>query len=136
MKSLNRFFVFLGRTPGVVAPGGENKRLNLLLKYKNMKNTKSKEIYTVFIDDYFHEPIYDDKDRIKYGEFETYEEAVCACKKIVENFLASYNTEKDARLGWYHYGEDAFIRPTPEGIKYFSARDYFHECVEKKFGSK
>ena len=41
--------------------------------------------YTVMVDENFH--YMDEEHRYKYGEFSTYEKAVAACKKIVDEEL-------------------------------------------------
>ena len=43
--------------------------------------------YWVLIDDNFH--YQDESERIAYGQFETADEAVAACRAIVEEFLTS-----------------------------------------------
>lgn len=86
----------------------------------------TEESYIVMIDDNFH---YMDEDhRYKHGEFSTYNEAVRACKKIVDEELADMlkdGTPKEKLSAtWSMYGEDPFIIG---GSKIFSARDYIIE---------
>jgi len=45
--------------------------------------------YTVFVDDNFH--YMDESERYRQGVYETVEEAVAACKGIVDEFLQSAN---------------------------------------------
>ncbi len=45
----------------------------------------NKNRYTVMIDDNFH--YMDEEHRLQYGKFSTYEKAVAACKKIVDEEL-------------------------------------------------
>ena len=43
--------------------------------------------YTVFIDDNFH--YQDESERVTHGQFETGEQAIAACRAIVDDFLSS-----------------------------------------------
>ena len=81
--------------------------------------------FEIFIDDNFH--YHDDSYRYKDGEFDTYDEAVARCKKIVDESLAGLMTEAmpvDELIRSYaFFGDDPFIVPSEENLR-FSARDY------------
>jgi len=84
--------------------------------------------YEVFVDDNFH--YMDEDERYKLGEFDTEEEAVAACKEIVDKFLLfNYKPGMTAEELYSHYtdfGEDPFVRPGS-----FSAWTYAKErCPE------
>ncbi len=80
---------------------------------------------TVFVDDNFH--YMDESHRYQLGEFDTLEEAIEACKKIVDEYLhESYEPGmKSGELFALYalYGEDPFIIGAAENVP-FSARDY------------
>ncbi len=87
--------------------------------------------YEVFVDDNFH--YMDEDERYKLGEFDTEEEAIAACKKIVDEFLlTNYEPgmgEKDLYDSYTSFGEDPFMRPGSPGS--FSAWTYAKErCSE------
>jgi hypothetical protein len=80
--------------------------------------------YTVWIDDNFS---YMDKEkRYRYGDFETLDGAIEACKKIVDGFLASaYKSGMHAEAlssAYMDFGEDPWISGA-EGVP-FSAWNY------------
>lgn len=81
--------------------------------------------YKVLVDDNFHR--YDESERYIFGEFQTYEIAVEACKKIVDDYLVSHykvGISADELFESYKgFGEDPFIRPASEESN-FSAWDY------------
>lgn len=84
--------------------------------------------YTVMIDDNFH---YMDEDhRYAHGKFATFEKAVAACKKIVDDelrdMLRQGVTLEDLSATWSLYGSDPFIIG---GDRKFSARDYVAEKI-------
>ena len=88
--------------------------------------------YTVFVDDNFHYG--DDEERYKLDEFDTCEEAVAACKKIVDEFFAiGYKegiTFKELWEGYMMFGEDPFIQSSDPNCK-FSAWTYAKQrCIE------
>jgi uncharacterized membrane-anchored protein len=96
--------------------------------------------YSVYVDDNFH---YMDKDsRYKLGDFDSCEEAVQACKKIVDEFFEQYLKEsKNGKLtakglygGYTAYGEDPYIISDDKKCK-FSAWDYAKER-SKELGLK
>ncbi len=84
--------------------------------------------YTVFVDDNFH--FGDEEYRYKYGEYDTYEEAVETCIMLVDAFFRVLDegkyTYKELWEGYTGYGEDPFITPEPEG-RHFSAWEYAKE---------
>ena len=71
----------------------------------------SKKKYEVYVDDNFH--YMDKSERYKLGDFETCEEAVAACKKIVDEFLEKGYQKgmsfKELYEGYIGFGEDPFI---------------------------
>ncbi len=91
--------------------------------------------FTVYIDDNFH--YMDESERYTYGEYETYEQAVEACKAIIDKELESFNKNTDNDMNVYAqhcmFGEDPWITPTPEGKKHFSARDYANQRCEESY---
>ena len=105
---------------------------------------RNPEKYNVYIDDNFH--CTDPDERIKYGEFDTQEEAVESCKSIVDKDLENiYNCNKDrCHSAEYLYsaytglGDDPFVI-SPDGMERasFSAWDYAEErCREIMLGRK
>ena len=81
--------------------------------------------YEIFVDDNFH---YQDEDyRYKQGNFDTYDEAIIKCKKIVDESLEELLTPKMSAEklieAYVFFGDDPFIVPS-EGNSNFSARDY------------
>ncbi|RQH12687.1 hypothetical protein [Bradyrhizobium sp. RP6] len=91
--------------------------------------------YQVLIDDNFH--YQDESERVKHGVFATPEEAVAACRSIVDEYLTDAfkpGMTADALFESYTlFGEDPFIVPDGPGdatIK-FSAWDYARQrCAE------
>jgi hypothetical protein len=84
--------------------------------------------YQVFVDDNYHSM--DESERYKHGDFATFEEAVTACKTIVEDYLQSAY-EKGMKAGELYalytgFGEDPFIVGEPVVFR-FSAWDYAKE---------
>ena len=80
------------------------------------------------IDDNFH--YMDEGHRYKHGEFSTYNEAVNACKKIVDEELADMlkqgtDPEKLSST-WSMFGSDPFIMEDVKEDR-FSARNYVAE---------
>ena len=75
-----------------------------------MARTQSKK-YEVFVDDNFH--FLDESERYRLGAFETCEEAVAVCKKIVDEFLEKGYKKgmsfKELYEGYTGFGEDPFI---------------------------
>ena len=101
------------------------------------KNTQLKK-YQVYVDDNFH--FMDESERYKLGEFQTCEEAVAVCMKIVDEFLEkgykkgmSFN---ELYGGYTGFGEDPFIISDDKKC-FFSAWDYAKKrcrelCNEEK----
>ena len=89
--------------------------------------------YTVFVDDNFH---YTDEDeRYKLGEFDSLEEAIAACKKIVDsNLLANHKPEMtsvELYSAYCGFGEDPFIVVKTGEPPSFSAWDYARERCDE-----
>ncbi len=87
--------------------------------------------YVVYIDDNFHHG--DKSERYKHGEFESCEEAVAACKKLVDEYFSKLTKGKSSFEalwnGYTMYGEDPWI--SGDGGCKFSAWDYAKEkCRE------
>jgi hypothetical protein len=95
---------------------------------RGSKNVK----FIVYVDDNFH--IGEDDERYKLGEYDTCQEAVDACKKIVDEFMIKgYKEGIDFREMWEGYmmfGEDPFIQGGDADC-IFSAWDYAKQrCLE------
>ena len=91
-----------------------------------------KKQFVVFVDDNFH--YQDESERYELGDFETYEEAVTACKAIVDSDLKNMHGEGESAASLYgqytSFGDDPFVRPVPTGKK-FSAWEYAKQrCKE------
>ncbi len=67
--------------------------------------------FELFVDDNYHHM--DKDERYLHGTYETYEEAVAAAKKIIDDFLAEVDCKKltaeELFSGWAHYGDSPFI---------------------------
>jgi hypothetical protein len=65
----------------------------------------------VFVDDNYH--YMDSCERVTHGEFETIDAAVAACRKIVDEYLASAHekgvTAKDLYSSYIAFGDDSWI---------------------------
>ena len=87
-------------------------------------------MYTVLVDESSH--YQDEGERYEHGSFATYDEAVAACQRIVDEFLArQYQpgmTAEELHRLYTTFGEDPFIRsdvPGPaERSSIFSAWEY------------
>lgn len=84
------------------------------------------------MDDNFH--FLDENERYKLGEFDTCEEAISACKKIVDDFLEKAYKKgmsfKELYEGYTGFGEDPFIQSDDEKC-FFSAWSYAKKrCTE------
>jgi hypothetical protein len=81
--------------------------------------------WIVRVDDNFH---YGDEDeRYHYGGYDDYEEAVSACRKIVDDYLKSVSAKTAEELwdSYTSFGEDPWIdAPPPVGSEKFSAWTY------------
>jgi hypothetical protein len=92
--------------------------------------------YTVMVDDNFH---YMDKDeRREHGTFSTVEEALQACRTLVDEWLAHNHQPgmtADKLIELYaFFGDDPFIVRGPPGIVLFSGRDYARDRVAAIYG--
>jgi len=91
-----------------IPTGNKNiKKKSVLIKNKHPET----KVYTVYIDDNFH---YQNEDeRYKQGEYDTKEEAINVCRKIVDDCLSNAfkpgMTEKELYESYTHFGEDPFI---------------------------
>lgn len=99
---------------------------------KLKQNNKMANTYQVFVDDNFHHM--DEEERYKHGDFQTFEEALTACRSIVDEYLQSNYKEgitaDELYQNYTMFGEDPFI--LGENIPFhFSAWDYAKEkCSE------
>ncbi len=88
--------------------------------------------YTVYVDDNYH--YMDESERYKLGEFETYDDALNAAKRIVEDYInRAYKEGMSARElleSYKSFGEDPYIDPD-DGTPKFSAWDYAEELCKK-----
>jgi hypothetical protein len=83
-------------------------------------------VYKVFVDDNF---AYMDEDARSFaGHFYDYDRALEVAKRIVDRSLAGNLrpglTGEELEERYHSFGDDAFVIPTPEGRKPFSAWDY------------
>ena len=96
------------------------------------EKTESKTRFEVFVDDNFH--YQDESERYKHGEYETWEAAVAACKRIVDGDLLHFHKPGESAAELYYsytsFGEDPFIRPQPPGER-FSAWDYARQRCDE-----
>ena len=88
--------------------------------------------YTVFVDDNFH--MGEEEERYKLGEYDSCQEAVDACKEIVDEFINKGYSEgmsfKELWEGYMMFGEDPFIQ-SDDPICKFSAWNYAKQrCIE------
>ena len=87
-------------------------------------------MYTVLVDENSH--YRDETERYEHGTFATYDEAVAACQRIVDEFLArQYRpgmTADDLYRLYTTFGEDPFIRSDSsepgDRLSLFSAWEY------------
>ena len=88
--------------------------------------------YTVFVDDNARSQ--DESARYQLAEFDTYEAAVAACRKIVEEFFQDCQPgQQSYEKLWEHYtmfGEDPFIIGGDKKQP-FSAWDYAKELCRQ-----
>lgn len=92
----------------------------------------SQMTFKVYVDDNFH--YMDESERYEKGTYETYDEAVAACKRIVDEYLISAHkkqmTADELYTSYKNFGEDPFIRPA-DNERRFSAWNYAKErCKE------
>ena len=98
-------------------------------------------IYKVLVDDNFH--YQDESERITEGVFATADEALAACRAIVDEFLAdAVRSGMSSEALFDHYtmfGEDPFIVPIDDNsprVK-FSAWDHARQrCLELACGAR
>ncbi len=88
--------------------------------------------YTVFVDE--NSRSQDKNERYKLADFDTREEAIAACKKIVDEFFKGYEPGKHSfdKL-WNEYmmfGEDPFMISKDKNLA-FSAWDYAKELCRQ-----
>jgi len=94
-------------------------------------STVKSQTFTVFVDDNFD--YMDEDERSVAGEFSSYEDAVAACKNIVERSLQHALSQKGPMTAdqlYSHYtdfGDDPFVRPVPPDETEFSAWSYAKE---------
>jgi hypothetical protein len=85
--------------------------------------------FTVMVDDNFH--YMDESERYKLGEYDTLEEAIAACKKLVDEYLQDSLQQGVSPEKLYEtyamFGDDPFILGAEPGSVPFSARDYASE---------
>lgn len=79
---------------------------------------------------------WDEASSYDHGEYETYEEAVIAAKKIVEEFFIgkchSNRTADDLMASFAMYGEEPVVFPDePKNAVKFSPREYAEEYVKE-----
>jgi len=102
-----------------------------------MKNTLSKKEFTVLVDDNFH--YQDESERYEHGNYETYNEAVIACKAIVDRDLKNMHGEGKSATSLYDeytsFGEDPFVIPVPDNEIRFSAWDYAKQRCDEIFNA-
>jgi len=84
--------------------------------------------YKVYIDDNFHSPDLDSP-RFAHAEFDDYDAAVVACRRIVDAWLADalrHNpglSVDELRMQFAMFGDEPYISPAPDQGG-FSAREY------------
>lgn len=90
--------------------------------------------YAVFVDDNFHYGDgHEEEVRYKLGDYDSCEEAVAACRGIVDRFFEQLGEKKfsfkELWEGYMMYGEDPFIQSDDECP--FSAWSYAKQrCME------
>jgi hypothetical protein len=91
--------------------------------------------YSVYVDDNYHLPPNDD--RYKLSDFATLDEAVAACKRLVDAFLKNETSLDSSAAERYEqytgYGPDPFIVTDDEDVGHplFSAWNYAKQrCQE------
>ena len=97
-----------------------------------MRRGERSKRYAVYVDDNFH--YMDESERYKFGDFDSCEEAVAVCKRIVDEFLEQGYKEgvtyEDLYQGYTLFGEDPFIVSDDRNC-FFSAWSYAKErCRE------
>jgi hypothetical protein len=87
-------------------------------------------VYVVLVDDNFH--YMDEQERLRHGAFLTKEEAVAACRELVDTWLADTHKPGMTALELYElyvmFGEDPYVVPPSGAVEVeFSARAYARE---------
>jgi hypothetical protein len=100
---------------------------------KEEKASNSEGAWIVHVDDNFH--YMDEDERYVLGSFDSYETAVAACWKVVDDFLDSNSASSANELfeSYVSFGEDPWIEGPPQAPEQppFSARDYArNRCKE------
>jgi len=99
--------------------------------------TKKQDKFKVYIDDNFH--YMNEGSRQFDGEYDTYEEAEDRCKEIVEKSIMEFYkpgiTESELSQGYFVYGEEPFVIPTPAGKCFPTTHDY-RMSVAKSFSCR
>ncbi|MGO9124912.1 MAG: hypothetical protein ACLP6G_08475 [Terriglobales bacterium] len=96
---------------------------------------KSGYKYSVYVDDNYH--YMDESERYKLGDFATLDEAIAACKRMVDGFLKNeirLATTAEKRYAQYTgFGPDPFIVTDDPNAGHppFSAWSYAKEQCEK-----
>lgn len=100
-----------------------------------METSSTLKLFKVFIDDNFH--YMDESERYEHGAYETYEEAVTACKLLLDDVLSDTREEgksaEDLINSYMMFGEDPFVAPVPDDTKTFSAWEYVKQHYEKLY---
>ena len=82
-------------------------------------------MYVVLVDENSHD--LDERERYEHGTFASYDEAVAACQRVVDDFLAAKYRPgmpaADLYRRYTSFGEDPFISPERPGFR-FSAWEY------------
>ena len=87
--------------------------------------------YKVYVDDVFD--LYNTDRRYCAGEFCSYEDAENCCKKIIDDFIEAYGTDRDALSNaYYFHGESPFVMPS-NSEKPFYASAYYEEVSKRHF---
>ncbi len=106
---------------------------------KNATRPTQKPTYKVLVDDNYH---YQDEDeRYALGDFDTWDAALAAAKKVVDDYLKEHhgpgNVAAQLYDGYTMFGEDPFIvGDPPSGEAPFSAWDYAKKRCEELCGEK
>lgn len=84
--------------------------------------------YTVYVDDNYH--FMDESERVNAGVFDSAEEAIAKCKKIVDEYFTRIKPGEHSYAeiwsGYQTYGEDPFVISGGAKVD-FSAWDYAKE---------
>jgi len=90
--------------------------------------------YTVFIDDNYH---FGESGGYRVGDFDTYEEAVTAASKVVEDYIRSAYREgmsaEELLSSYRTFGDDPYIVPD-DGTPPFSAWAYAERLCRELCG--